>query len=212
MNDSLTQMMDQQLVWQGKNWHPSHNPLVSTGYPSLDDQLIDHGWAAASVNEIYVSSPGIGELQLVIPALAQLSEQKRWIVWISPPAMPNAPALRQLGIDISRILIVHPKTEKDSFWVLEQALQSGSCSTVMAWCDGLTPLQLRRLKVAAKRGNSLAFIFRPQKERPHPSPANNRLAISPSEMKQQFAIDLFKRDGGWPTHISHCPYQDKFIQ
>ncbi|CAG9296675.1 translesion DNA synthesis-associated protein ImuA [Celerinatantimonas diazotrophica] len=210
MNASLTSMMDQQLVWQGKDWHPSHHPLTTTGYKKLDQQLAEHGWAAASVNEIYVSSPGQGELQLIAPALSSLSEQKRWIIWIAPPAMPNAPALRQLNIDISRILVVHPKTMNDQFWAIEQALQSGSCSVVLGWTQRLTALQLRRLKLAAKRGSSMALLFRPHQERSVSSPANNRIEVNANQQSGTFSLDLFKRDGGWPTTIAACPYQDGF--
>ncbi|MFM2484096.1 translesion DNA synthesis-associated protein ImuA [Celerinatantimonas yamalensis] len=210
MSEPLTSMMEQQLIWQGKDWHPSHQPLTHSGYPTLDNQLIDHGWSCDSINEIYVESPGLGELQLVAPVLAELSEQKRWIIWIAPPAIPNAPALRQLNINIDRILIVHSDSKKDRFWALEQALQSGSCSGVLGWCEGLSAIQIRRLKLAAKRGNSIAFLFRPLSERALASPANNRMQIQATSVVNQFCIDLFKRDGGWPTQINNCLYQDGF--
>lgn len=207
MNKPLESMMQQQLVWQGKHWHPSHQALTSTGYAQLDQQLQDQGWSNGSINEIYSSSMGMGEMQLVLPALAHLSEQKRWMIWIAPPAMPNATALQQHGINTERVLVVHPHNVRDQFWAIEQALRSGSCSAVLGWPQGLSGLQLRRLKVAAQSGDCIAFLFRPEHERSQASCANNRIALQGTANAGHFQAELFKRDGGWPVTLDDCAYQ-----
>ena len=115
---------------------------------------------------------------LFIPALKALSQQQdRWLAWINPPFSPYAPALRTLGVDINKILLVHPKDHKDALWATEKACKSGTCSTVFAWLDEsqLTFKDTQRLQIAAKQGNTLSCLFRPQNEQP--SMAELRLSV-----------------------------------
>ena len=73
-------------------------------------------------------SSGLGELKLLLPVLKTLSRQARWIAWVNPPFIPYAPALKAAGVDIDKILLIHPKNHKDALWALERATQSGTCS------------------------------------------------------------------------------------
>ena len=64
------------------------------------------GRRLASWSPLAAPTPGsgpIGELQLVIPALAALSRE-RWILWLSPPYIPYAPALAASGSRESPLL------------------------------------------------------------------------------------------------------------
>jgi cell division inhibitor SulA/protein ImuA len=57
--------------------------------------------------EILIPHLGIGELYLLLPALAQLTRQPsaRWCAWIAPPYQPFAPALTAHGLRLERLLI-----------------------------------------------------------------------------------------------------------
>jgi len=53
-----------------------------------------------------LDAPGLGEVQLFLPALAQSQQvpgETPWLVWIAPPHEPFAPALAQHGIDLDRL-------------------------------------------------------------------------------------------------------------
>ncbi len=75
---------------------------------------------------------------------------------INPPFIPYAPALEALGINLQKMLMIHPKTHKDTLWALERAVKSGSCSSLLAWVDEkkLTLKDTQRLQVAAKQGRT----------------------------------------------------------
>jgi cell division inhibitor SulA len=184
-----------------------------------------------AVSELCFNQTGIGELQLLAPALAALSRQRRWIAWLNPPFLPYPPALSALGIQVGRMLLVHPATHGDTrpdrpprgnrqgqtenkpgqtehrrtLWALEQAGGSGACSAVLAWLNErlLTVRDIQRLQVAARRGNTLIWLFRPEAALNQPSLASLRLRLhaaqSPGADLQRLRIDIVKRLGGWPV-------------
>ncbi len=102
---------------------------------------------------------------LLVPALQQLSRSEdRWLTWINPPFIPYAPALQSVGIDTSKILLIHPRTHADTLWALERTCKSGSCSIALAWLDEkkLKLKDTQRLQIAAKQGRTLTCLFRPE--------------------------------------------------
>lgn len=152
---------------------------LSTGFADLDRAIPGQGWPAASLTEILVEQEGVGELSLLMPALAMLSKEHRWIAWIAPPHIPYGPALAAHGIDISRVLLVHARPGRDSWWALEQALSSGTCSAVLAWPgnDALDGRKLRRLQLAAESGKTSGFLFRSGASLREPSTAALRVGL-----------------------------------
>jgi cell division inhibitor SulA/protein ImuA len=152
---------------------------ISTGFEVLDRHLPGKGWPAAGLCELMLPSSGIGELKLLIPVLKTLSRQARWIAWVNPPFIPYAPALKALGVDVDKILLIHPKTHKDALWALERATRSGTCSAALAWLDEaqLKTRDTQRLQLAARQGGTLTCLFRPEKALAENSMAELRLGV-----------------------------------
>ena len=164
-------------------------PGISTGYAALDAELPGGGWPGAGLAEVLHAEPGLGELRLLAPALAELTDvQNRWVAWIRPPAIPYAPALGRFGMRSDRMLMVHPRQHADALWAAEQAARSGTCSAVLVWLDEgrLTPRETRRLQVAARQGGSFTCLFRSPAAARQASAAELRLALAakPPELGQ----------------------------
>ncbi len=194
-------LLDHPNLWRAGRVE-SNVQALHTGYPALDVLLADGGWPKAGLMELLSAQVGIGELRLLGPALAQLStKERRWVAWINPPHIPYAPALTELGIDISKVLLVHPRTTQDALWAAEQALKSGTCSAVLAWFDEtkLDGKAVRRLKLAAKRGATLAVLFRPDTAVSHASMAELRIRLHGTAALDGLSVEIVKRRGGWPT-------------
>ena len=79
---------------------------MPTGFDALDRELPGGGWPAGALTELLVRRAGIGELQLVLPALAALSWAGKRIVWLAPPHLPYAPALAADGVDLAQLVVV----------------------------------------------------------------------------------------------------------
>jgi cell division inhibitor SulA len=162
-------------------------------------------------------SSGLGELKLLLPVLKTLSRQARWIAWVNPPFIPYAPALKAAGVDIDKILLIHPKNHKDALWALERATQSGTCSAALAWLDEreLKTKDTQRLQLAARQGGTLSCLIRPEKALEENSMAELRVAVRRTE--DTLNVSICKRRGGWPVpdlslSLRGEPLQEKSLQ
>jgi cell division inhibitor SulA/protein ImuA len=82
--------------------------------------------------EVLVPRLGVGELYLLLPALAALTRRPsaRWCAWIAPPFEPYAPALAAHGVMLDRVFVTRGDSPE---WAFEQALGSGACEAVLGW-------------------------------------------------------------------------------
>ena len=191
-------------IWRGGEMPPAVQTSIPSGFPALDELMPGGGWPQGALTEILVDQPASGVMQLVLPALARLSDIPRWQAWIAPPHIPYAPALAQAGIALSRVLWVHPGATRDSLWAVEQALQSGTCSVVLAWLTRTDTRVMRRLQLAAEAGQTWGVLFCPTQAAATASPAALRLRVEPAQ--QGLDVHVLKRRGGWatgPVHISN---------
>ncbi len=201
---SLDKLLENPRVWRGHRQVHAAAGLAS-GYEALDRHLPGGGWPRNSLTEILVEHYGIGELRLLMPALAALSNEDKgadcnepgWIAWVSPPFQPYPPALQQWGIDLSRMLIVRPKDSSEMLWSAEQALSSGTCAAVLLWPEKLDDQASRRLQLAAEKGNSWAIAFRPPAARSQPSAAALRIELLASS--EGTRVSILKSRGGRPA-------------
>ena len=175
---ALSNLLDARQVWRGRAV-PIMEGEQPTGWPQLDAVLPTRGWPNASLSEILMPVDGIGELRLVLPTLARLTQGSRPVVLIAPPYLPCAMGWRQHGVNLQRLDIVDAE-EKHVLWAAEQCLRSGSCAAVLAWPHQADDRGLRRLQVAADTGRALAFVFRDRKHLSNASPASLRLELAAS--------------------------------
>ncbi len=213
MSSSLDKILENPRIWRGRDQAGQRAGLAS-GYPELDRHLPGGGWPPDSLTEILTGHYGIGELRLLMPALARLSNEPPqhdfgepgWIAWVAPPFQPYPPALQQCGIDLSRMLIVRPKSADEILWSAEQALSSGTCAAVLLWPETLDDQASRRLQLAAEKGRSRAIAFRPLAASRQPSAAALRLELHPEGTSDSGTegtrVRILKSRGGRPTTIS----------
>jgi cell division inhibitor SulA/protein ImuA len=88
-------------IWRGTDAR-SAQVALPTGFAALDRYLPGGGWPLGPLIEVFVERYGVGELSLLMPALAALTDgggsrasSRKWVAWIAPPFVPYAPALQQ---------------------------------------------------------------------------------------------------------------------
>ncbi len=202
---SLDELLDNPRLWRGRD-RAQAAPGLASGYRELDRHLPGGGWPQQSLTEILIERYGIGELQLLMPALARLSAEDveahaepGWIAWVAPPFQPYPPALQQWNINLSRMLIVRPKSDDEILWSAEQALTSGTCAAVLLWPGKLDDQASRRLQLAAEKGHSWAIAFRPPSARQQASAAALRIEMHSD--RQGTHLSILKSRGGRPAVI-----------
>lgn len=194
-HQQLSELLAHPSVWRGRSVAPQ--PTFSTGFSALDAALPGGGWPRHGLIEILTPQVGVGELYLLLPALAALSQLQpaRWCTWVSPPHEPFAPALESHGVSLERMLMVRTHLP---LWAHEQALRSGACEIALAWLPRASPRAVRRLQLAAEQGRALGVLYRSQRFASEASPAMLRVLLEPTTNAGRHGarVSLLKSRGG----------------
>lgn len=177
-------------VWRGRRVAAAGAPRgLSSGIAALDAALPEGGFPDAALTEVHSAVAGIGELSLLLPALA-VCAKRGLVALIAPPHIPYAPALAAAGLDLAKLLVVRASSARECCWAMEQALRDGSCGAVVAWLDQQRSsfAALRRLQLAAETGAGVGIAFRAWGERSAASPAALRLALHPARSGLRIAV------------------------
>jgi len=194
MNASLDLVLQHPGIWRGNQLAQPEEDTLPTGFVELDEQLPGGGWARGALTEILLEREGIGELRLLLPALARVSAQGTWQAWVSPPHIPYAPALSVAGINLKQLLVAKPQTPADAWWTAEQSLRSGACSAVLAWLNSPDEKRMRRLQLSAETGKAWGVLFRSASAAQERSTASLRLRLEATA--NGLAVHILKRRGG----------------
>src|SRR5262245_44548087 len=131
MSTSLATLLEHPALWRGEEC-ARLAAAAPSGFPALDRCLPGGGWPQGALTELITLTAGIGELSLLMPACARLTQAGRSLVFVAPPYIPYAPALAAAGLDLARLLLLKARSRKDGLWALEQALNSSSCGAALA--------------------------------------------------------------------------------
>ncbi len=180
---ALAALLNSGKLWRGQE--PARVRARPTGHARLDAWLPGGGWPQAALSEVLHAEPGTGELGLVLPLLAQLTQRQQHVAFVNPPLVPYAPGQLQRGVSLEHVLVVQPQTtartgavdqHSESLWAGEQLLRAGYAA-VLVWADAASAQSLRRLQLAAEESGGQALLFRSLKRASEFSPAALRLAV-----------------------------------
>ncbi len=196
-HSDLARLLEHPAIWRGTS--AARTEVLPTGFRTLDERLPGGGWPRSGLIEILVSRFGVGELTLLLPALASSTHlpSARWCVWVEPPLEPYAPSLAAHGVALERVLVVRNRRQgnsRDALWAFEQSLGSGACDIVLAWAKRTRAKQIRRLQLAAERGRTLGVLFRSNQAARESSRAVARMAVEPAA--HGVRVTLLKSRGG----------------
>jgi hypothetical protein len=187
----LERLLQHPAIWRGRS--TAQVSVVSSGFPALDEALPGGGWPRAGLVEILVSEIGVGELDILLPALAAFTQKDsaRRCGWVAPPFELFAPALSAHGVVLERVFVARTT---QPLWAFEQSLISGACEVVLAWAPRAPARDIRRLQLAAEKGRALGVLFRPLSVAQEFSNAMLRVIVEPTE--QGSRVTLLKSRGG----------------
>ena len=198
MNPSLAQVLERPDIRRGDAFAVAPAPTLASGFAQLDAELPGGGWPRGGLTELLPDSEGIGELGLLLPALAALTAVGQTVVLVAPPHAAHAPAWAATGIRLDALRLMFPRRPRDALWAGVEALRCSGVAATLLWLDPLFRGQLpanslRRLQVAAGEGGGAAFCFRPARLAVEASPAPLRLQLQ--AQGRQLRVQVLKRRG-----------------
>ena len=212
---ALAALLHNPLIWRGDQLARAGDSIAS-GFSELDRELPGGGWPHGALTELLHDEEGIGELNLLMPALRRIdhSGSGASIVLIAPPHIPYAPAFSGFGVPLTRMLVIDVAADQNRWWAAEQVLRAQGVGALLFWPGKLGDQYLRRLQLAAQESKALAFIFSDTSRaaQASPSPLRVRLSIAGARLR----VDVFKRRGGVMTRpllldmTSVRPLPDRF--
>jgi len=175
------------LLWRGTQLsHQLHT--LGTGHANLDKALPGNGWPVGAVTELVNDTAGCGELSLLLPVLARLSQKGHWIAMLDPPWIPYPSALHGRGLALEKLLLIRTQSRSESLWACEQVVRGISGGVLLAWPDVLSFSDLRRLQLAAESTQKTVFLFRGQNTANTSSPAALRLQLTADDGDLQIRV------------------------
>ena len=192
----LAEVLSRSDVWRGDSLARAALPGVPSGFAALDAELPGGGWPRGGLVELLPARQGIGELSLLMPALAQVSANElSWVVCVAPPLPPYAPAWAAAGVALSRLLVTRA-VGGDAAWACARALDAEGVGALVAWLPESDAGTLRRLQLLAEKSRTLIFLFRPAAAARESSPAPLRVGVTAANDPGRLTLRLIKRRGG----------------
>ncbi|WP_371875716.1 translesion DNA synthesis-associated protein ImuA [Duganella dendranthematis] len=202
-----------QHIWRADELSRSRTLSSPSGYECLDAELPEGGWPQSTLVELLLQQPGIGEMHLLRPALANLSKS-RYVAFIEPPHRPNSAACKFLGLHCPNLLWIRAPTTANALWSTEQILRNGGFGAVLLWQKNIRNEALRRLNLAAQSTDTTFWLLRPLSAAADASPAPLRIALRPSA--GGISAEVIKRRG--PHHdqpliipLAKMPARQRFL-
>lgn len=193
-------LLQRRDLWVGTR--PAAIAAEPTGHAALDRLLPGNGWPRGALSELIVPRPGVGELGLIVPLLARMTQAGRRVALVAPPHIPYAPALRAAGVDLAQCWVVDANQAADIIWALEQLLRCPAVGAVAGWLAMADERVQRRLQLAAEHngdaGGAVGLLLRPLAARQQPSVAALRLALQADAHGTQ--VEILKSRGGRVGH------------
>lgn len=107
--------------------------------------------------------------------------------------IPCAPALAAAGLDLSKLLLIEPRSTQETIWALRQVIAARAFGAVVGWLGVVDAHSLRRLQIAAEGSPTAVLLFRPAHLAQQASPAALKLHLAAHH--EGLAVSVIKRRG-----------------
>lgn len=187
------QQLAQQVRQLERRAGPAGRPgeVVSTGIAGLDELLPERGLLPGTLLEWLSEGGGSGAGTLALTVAGSLLQSGRVrgaCVVVDPkrsfypPALVRVRKLRREGqggvpLLLEQVICVHPASEQEVLWVVEQSLRCSGVGVVVCRLGRLPGAAGRRLQLAAETGGGVGLLLRSGEWGRQPSWADVRLRV-----------------------------------
>ena len=176
---------------QLRRFHTKKREFQASGVEVLDQLLPGGGAPCGGIIE-WLGDAGSGAATLSLVMARRLCGEEGMLALVDGQQQLYPPAMSVLGIDLDRILIVHPRSRRDKVWSLIQCLRCPSVAVAWGYLDELNAREYRCLQLAAEASGVMGMFVRPTDVRGQPSWADVQLLVTPqaSAGSRRFAVEV----------------------
>lgn len=160
-SDIINQLRKNVLQWEGYK-PPAGDHRDQLGLGPLENAFPNGVFPAASIHEMVCAS---GEQAaatggFVTGILSALMQQGGICVWIGRSRRLFAPALAAFGVQPHKVIFISLLKDKDTLWVMEEALKCPGLSAVVCELGEMDFKQSRRFQLAVEHSRVTGFVLR----------------------------------------------------
>jgi len=148
--------------------------VISTGIAPLDAMLPGGGIRSGTLLECLSHSAGSGATMIALTVAVHATEAGGSCVVIDRQRT-FFPAAWPVAASLNRLVVVHPASDRDMLWTLEQSLRCSEVAAVVCWAGLLQDHAYRRLQLAVETGGGTGLLLRSSEHLSSPSWAGIRL-------------------------------------
>ncbi|MCB0488076.1 MAG: Error-prone repair protein ImuA [Cyclobacteriaceae bacterium] len=156
----LSRLQSDILRFQG--FKPADHLDHSAWLGAINQSFPNATFPTGAVHEFI--APGMEEMAatsgFVSAVASHLMKSHGVAMWISQRQWMFPPSFKSFGLDPDRILFVKTSKEKESLWVMEEALKCGALTVVVSELCDLTFTASRRLQLAVEQSRVTGFVLR----------------------------------------------------
>lgn len=116
---------------------------------------------AGKITEIVVQDHSLTSAPILLPLLAHLSGDQRWLTWVAPQMDLPRTLLKDAGINLNKMLVLNSETSKKQLRLACKALEAGTSHAVAFWPQSsLSSDDMNTLEEAAKCGQCHCIVIR----------------------------------------------------
>jgi protein ImuA len=177
---------------------------VSTALPVFDAfaSVRGDGLASGAIHEV-LADQAAGSIEVFATLVASsclAAKTGGWIVWSDPHRTLYPPALVRAGVTLERLMILRPRSPQEELWAVAEAMRCAGVAATVAHVGKLTPVQARRLQLAAEQGGGVGVLVRPDDARAANYAAATRWRVTAcgatSRKAQRWNVELVYGHGG----------------
>lgn len=168
------------LLWQGFKSHQSGDS-DTIGLGEIESAFPNGAFPKGVIHEFISILPEYSAAcdGFISGLLSVLMQDGAGCVWISTGRKLYPASLRNFNVEPDRIIFMDVATEKDTLWIMEEALKCDGLTAVIAELSGLTLTESRRLQLASEQSGVTGFVLRKNPAKAVNTIATARWKISP---------------------------------
>lgn len=178
----ILRSLREQLLVAGGGAAARRRVCVSTSLELFDAfaSVNGSGLATGAIHEVLAEpdAESAGTFTALIASAILKAKPGGWIVWSDPHRTLYPPALANTGIALERLMILRPRSPQDELWAVAECMRCTGVAATVAHVGKLTPVQARRLQLAAEQGGGIGVLVRPDDARATNYAAATRWRVS----------------------------------